>query len=347
MSRFDRCFSSTPATIVAQKEKQMSKFVFADDAMSALEIGFVAGENIILHGPAGHGKSELVQEFFESKGLRYGEDVFVKSLHGDSDEASLFGGLDFQKLNDREAPDLRYHLSRSFMASQYAVFEEMFDAPASVVTALKDVLTSKRFRGGEQTFPLSTTMVVGITNKSPQEISDISPSHHALTERFPLQLEVKWPSYKRSDYLSMFQRLGVVNDNSETIAALAGESYLQGRFISPRSAVKANSLCNNGFGTKPLRFMPGFREMFGEIERLEREQLAAGLFETVRTEMRRRYKLLPEYSPVQRADKRVQSARNATAVGKVAVPSGLVGARDDEVVYYFNESARLKGLEGK
>ena len=330
----------------------MGKFVFADDVMSVLEIGYTCGTNVMLYGPAGHGKSEMVQSFFEEKGLEYGNGhVFVKSLNGDTDEASLFGGLNFTKLNDREAPDLQYHLERSFMTYPYAVFEEIFDAPASVVCALKDTLTSKRYRGGEQTFKLETQMVVGITNKSPNEISDLGPSHHALIERFPLQYEIKWSSYKSGDYMKMMKSLDVIHEKTQTICNLAGEAYLQGHFISPRTAVTANKLCNNGFGVTPLKFMPGFKDMFAEIARLEQENIAISLYTASATQLRKQFKMLPEYSGSQCSVKKGVADNNARIISSIGVPSNMTTQRDNEVIFYQTESLKLKALiqskEGK
>ena len=72
-----------------------------------------------------------------------------------------------------------------------------------MLLSLKDVLTAREMRNGYQRYPMKTRCVVALTNKEPNEISALGPSAHALIERFPLQLNLKWDSYD----LSGFQRL--------------------------------------------------------------------------------------------------------------------------------------------
>jgi MoxR-like ATPase len=99
---------------------------------------------------------------------------------------------------------MEYDISRSFMAHKIAVLEEMFDAPPRVLMALKDILTSKKFRNGAQQVNIATSIVMAATNWSPTEIAKSGQSIAALVERFPLQLEVKWESHKEDDFFELF-----------------------------------------------------------------------------------------------------------------------------------------------
>ena len=188
-------------------------------------------------GPAGHAKSEMTETVIDGLGLK--DDTFVQFFGEGMTEDKLYGGMDFKKL--QEEHQLVYHPENSFLNRKFAVFEELFDAPAVVLTALKDTLTAKQMRNGNQRFPMQTKSIICLTNKSPGEISDMGASAHALVERFPFQFELKWDSYKPSDYLSMFKKLKYSDIGSYvgTVAQLVADATKSGNFISPRTAVHA------------------------------------------------------------------------------------------------------------
>lgn len=214
-----------------------SEFIYSEDIASAIALAIESGENLLLWGPAGHGKSEMTLRALSC--VAGDSEIFVQSFGEGMDEATLWGGLDFPALQRGEG--LRYFPETSFLSSNFAVFEEIFDAPTSVLLALKDTLTARRLRKGAQSYAMKTRAIIALTNKDPGEISDMGPAAHALIERFPLQLRVAWPSYTAADYASMLQR-GAGVENPRTIAVLSelfARTASGGSPISPRSAVKA------------------------------------------------------------------------------------------------------------
>jgi hypothetical protein len=218
-------------------------FINVNEIARIIALAITSGQNILLWGPAGHGKSEMVVKALSQ--IASDEDIFVQSFGEGMDEATLWGGLDFQALESEKV--LRYFPENSFLANPYAIFEELFDAPSSVLLALKDTLTAKILRKGSQRFTMKTKVVIALTNKDPQEISDLGPAAHALIERFPLQLEVKWSSYNSADYLQLFEKVGPgltgahLNGTSRVMAELCSKSGegSGNNPISPRSAVHA------------------------------------------------------------------------------------------------------------
>ncbi len=216
-------------------------FVRVEEMARILALALTSGKNVILWGPGGHGKSEMVQAALEE--VTCDEDIFVQSFGEGMDEAILWGGLDFRALDAEKT--LRYFPENSFLAKPFAVFEEIFDAPASVLLALKDTLTSKKLRKGPQQFAMATKVIVALTNKPPSEISDLGPAAAALIERFPLQLEVKWPSYKAPDYGALFAKVAPrlpgaeLNGQGKILAELLAKAGESGQIISPRTAVHA------------------------------------------------------------------------------------------------------------
>ena len=287
------------------KEILDKRFVKIDEISSLITNAFMSNKNAIIFGPAGHGKSQIMEYItnavipkrcgktidgecaeghictaFDSDGNLVDADapcllshVFVQSFGEGMDESKLWGGLDLAKLQDENDPRFEYAPQYSFLNYSFAIFEEIFDAPTTVLLALKDTLTAREFRNGYQRYPMKTRCIVALTNKEPQEISDMGPSAHALIERFPLQLNLKWDSYASQDYLQMFNKVHPRKDTDakKTLADIIGVAVEKGFFISPRSAMHAldvvvNNSDRGDSAYQALRFVPGFEGVLDNIE---------------------------------------------------------------------------------
>ena len=227
---------------------RLDQFVGMGHVIHALDMAFASEKNILLHGPAGHGKSTIVEAYLEEVSLR--DQAFIQQFGEGMDEARIYGGLDLKKLETDGV--FIYNTDRSFLPHRVAVFEELFDAPPIVLMSLKDTLTAGALRNGAQQVEMKTRVIIGITNRHPDEISDMGPAAHAITERFPLQVEVKWEKYEEADYAEMLRAVfgqeeherGILTD--EVIADLSGllENVSAGTAqpVSPRTAVHAAEL---------------------------------------------------------------------------------------------------------
>lgn len=247
-------------------------FVKSAEMARIIALAIEAGKNVLLWGPGGHGKSEMVTKALSCVA---NDDVFVQSFGEGMDEATLWGGLDFRALDTEKV--LRYYPENSFLAKEYAVFEEIFDAPAQVLLALKDTLTAKRLRKGSQSFRMETKVIIAITNKDPDEVAELGPAAQALIERFPLQLKVEWPSYEAADYAELFSKVGPklpgpdLNGTSAILAEVFAKVAESDQPISPRTAVHALGLVKAAATLRgaekvekedllDLTFLPGMEE---------------------------------------------------------------------------------------
>lgn len=254
-------------------------FVFTEDVARILALGFEGKKNVLVFGPGGHAKSEMVSAVIDGLGLS--NETFVQFFGEGMDEAKLFGGLNFAKLEAEKV--LEYYPERSFLNYRIAVFEELFDAPANVLLALKDTLTAKELRNGAQRFTMRTEIIIVLTNKEPNEISELGPAAHALIERFPLQFNLKWKDYSSKSYLSMFEKrapkLGgpVVNGFKAILAEILAKATAEGNFVSPRTAMHAYQVCQTAACLRnapevgqedliDLRFVPGLEGLAETIE---------------------------------------------------------------------------------
>lgn len=227
------------------------RFVKTEKVARILSLAFAGQKFVILFGPGGHAKSEMVKELQENAQLLgYNPDDFFFQFFGEGmDEAKLYGNIDFAKMNDTAKPCIEYNPKDSFLNYKVAVFEELFDAPAAVLLSLKDTLTAKEMRNGSQRFKMKTEVIICLTNKEPEEVSELGPSAHALTERFPLQLNVKWDSYEAQDYLEMFKKVSqfiggpILNGFKDTLAQMVAKATSEGNFVSPRTAMHAYQVC--------------------------------------------------------------------------------------------------------
>lgn len=253
-------------------------FIRSERIARILALAVESGKNVLLWGPGGHGKSEMVELALEQVAAE--SDIFVQSFGEGMDEATLWGGLDFQALETEKV--LRYFPEQSFLAKPFAIFEEIFDAPASVLLALKDTLTARKLRKGGQQFVMATKTIVAITNKDPDEISDLGPAAAALVERFPLQLCVDWDSYESRDYTELFGKVGPrlpgadLNGTQRVLAEIIAKASANGDVISPRTAVHALGVVKTAAALRgsnevvkddlvDLQYLPGMEDLADNI----------------------------------------------------------------------------------
>lgn len=323
-------------------------FVFVEEVTRILALAFTAKKNVIVFGPAGHGKSEMIKAVID--GLRLDSETFYQFFGEGMDESRLFGGLNFKKLEEDKV--LEYFPEKSFLNYRVAVFEELFDAPATVLMALKDVLTAKELRNGSQRFKMRTEVIICLTNKEPSEISDLGPAAHALVERFPLQLNLKWTDYSSRSYLAMFEKIAariggpVLNGFKAVLAEILANATAQGNFVSPRTAVHAFQVCQAAAVMRgsdhvekcdltDLRFLPGLEGLAETIQKDLEAAMERAVAEGRVVEAERKLQsIMVTYAEAQRAGspiKLLQAAKSLAAFGDEAaglkVTDGLTDRR--------------------
>lgn len=163
------------------------KFINTSEISDVLKNAMKNSMNLIIYGIGGFGKSEMVTELFS--GPEFKDMVFVKSLSEATTEEDLFGGINVKKLSDTGV--VEYNCENSFANKEIVVFEEIFDANPRVLAALKDTLTAKEIRNGNQRFPMKTKVIIGLTNRTYEEVIQ-DDSTEALTQRFPLSFKLQY-----------------------------------------------------------------------------------------------------------------------------------------------------------
>ena len=246
---------------------------------------------------------------------------------------------------------MEYYPERSFLNSRIAIFEELFDAPANVLLALKDVLTSKELRNGAQRFPMRTEVIICLTNKEPAEIADLGPAAEALIERFPLQLNVKWDSYDKTAYEALFKKTcqkmagPSMTKFQGILAEVLANATASGNFVSPRTAVHAFQVCQTAAMVAGrdavakedlvnLRFLPGLEvlakslqaDIEAAMERDKGEKALAGY----KTEYSALYETMEgEHRPIQLLQVSKKATELLDRVSTLKVPDSLVSERKE------------------
>ena len=235
-----------------------SRFIHCDEIVQVLTHGFFQPCNVLLWGPGGHGKSEMVMTALRSLGYDENE-IFLQSFGEGMSEDRLWGGPNIAKLD----VCLEYDTQRSFLPYEVVVLEEILDASSQALLPLKDVLTRRTFMNGSQPVPLKSRVIIACTNKDPRQFAKDSDAVKALLERFPLQLEVRWPSYEQADYEMLFR---IANPNASShkrklhriyahVVANLNDDRESGFQVSPRIALGGLRLAGNSVGRHGRRKM--------------------------------------------------------------------------------------------
>ncbi len=208
-----------------------AKFVKSKDTTEAIMLAHQTGQPVLLHGPPGHGKTQIAA--FLGKMLYPDQEVRVVLYGRGTIPSAILGGVDFVKYKDDGL--LQYQPHRSWMACPMVISEEFLDAPKTTIEQLKYIMSERRFPLADgSSFELKTQLHVGCTNYKPSKWAD-NESDRALLGRFPIKLEVKWASYEPADFQEMIEKYhpGIVWD----VAEAAALCHAHGVKITPRDVM--------------------------------------------------------------------------------------------------------------
>jgi MoxR-like ATPase len=239
--------SNSNSKLILPKIKQaLEGFVFAEEIGEVVSLGLTLNKPVLLHGPGGHGKSEIVRKIFEA--LAENSDEWgIQSFGEGMTEDKIYGGLDLDALSRHENKAMQFFPERSFLNKKYYLFEEFADAPPVVLLSLKDTLTALQLNNGHQTYEMKTLLLIAATNANPAEIREKGATYDALMDRFPLQAAVVWKAYNREAFFELFNKVeksdAVVSSSMKgLLAQLISDAYNKGHRISPRTAIVCMNL---------------------------------------------------------------------------------------------------------
>ena len=153
-----------------------SAFVGKDEIIDLLGVCLTAGENLFILGPPGTAKSALVQELAS----RIDGKVFDYLLTRFTEPNELFGPFDIRKLREGE---LVTNTEGMLPEAALVFLDELLNANGAILNSLLMVLNERVFRRGRETRRLPLLMVVGASNRLPEE-----DALAALFDRFMLRV---------------------------------------------------------------------------------------------------------------------------------------------------------------
>lgn len=151
-------------------------FVGKDEIIDLLGISLVAGENLFILGPPGTAKSALVQDIAH----RLQGEMFDYLLTRFTEPNELFGPFDIRKLREG---DLVTNTEGMLPEASFVFLDELLNANSAILNSLLMVLNERVFRRGRETRRLPTVMVVGASNRLPDD-----DALQALFDRFLLRV---------------------------------------------------------------------------------------------------------------------------------------------------------------
>src|SRR5213076_2153738 len=157
-------------------EPMKRDFVGKDEIIDLLGICLIGGENLFILGPPGTAKSALVHEL----GRRLSGRTFDYLLTRFTEPNELFGPFDIRKLRDGE---LQTNTEGMLPEASLVFLDELLNANSAILNSLLTALNERVFRRGRETRALPTLMVVGASNRLPED-----DALNALFDRFLLRV---------------------------------------------------------------------------------------------------------------------------------------------------------------
>lgn len=175
------------------------KFVYQEETITKLYTSMATGNNILLYGLGGFGKSVVVKSFCEELGIP----LICKVGYKDMNPEELLGIPNMKKLLEDSKYETAFENS-IFCIPGVLLLEEFGDVAESTVAALKDILTEKGFREGDVRKESLIGSIVITSNKTPDELVTSDTTAALYKERFPIRHNTVWHSFNKENYSKYF-----------------------------------------------------------------------------------------------------------------------------------------------
>ena len=143
-------------------EPMKRTFVGKDEIIDLMGVSLVAGENLFLLGPPGTAKSALVFEL----GRRLQGETFEYLLTRFTEPNEIFGPFDIRRLREG---DLITNTEGMLPEASLVFLDELLNANSAILNSLLTVLNERMFRRGREKRALPTLMVIGASNRLPED----------------------------------------------------------------------------------------------------------------------------------------------------------------------------------
>jgi MoxR-like ATPase len=236
-------------------------FVAKQDLIDLMVVAAVAQEPLLLVGPPGTAKSDLVLKFKDALGLAE-QDYFEYMLTRFTEPSEIIGPIDINQL--REGRYIRREQGK-LPTARLAFLDEIFKSNSAILNILLTIINEKKFYQDGVPQPVNLRVLFAATNEVPEQ-GELA----ALKDRFVLKAE------SRSVQDQHFTELIDTGLQSEVHRNLNQKPWMEGH-CTLEDLLKANRYLTYLFAKQPKagrKDEPGDRQtffpqdVFAEFQRL-------------------------------------------------------------------------------
>src|SRR6478672_7167538 len=155
-------------------------FVQKQELIDLMVVAAVAQEPLLLIGPPGTAKSDLVLKFKDALGLAE-EDYFEYMLTRFTEPSEIVGPIDIAKL--REGRYIRREQGK-LPTCRLGFLDEIFKSNSAILNILLTIINERKFYQDGMPQPVNLRVLFAATNEVPEQ-TELA----ALKDRFPLKVE--------------------------------------------------------------------------------------------------------------------------------------------------------------
>lgn len=199
-------------------------FIHKDEILDLMTVAAVAQEPLLLVGPPGTAKSDLVLKFKDALGITE-DDYFEYMLTRFTEPSEIIGAIDIKELRDG-----RYIRKKEgkLPTARLVFLDEIFKSNSAILNILLTIINERKFYQEGKPEPVPLKVLFAATNEIPEQ-SELA----ALKDRFVLKVESR---PVQDDY---FQELIDVGLRSETYRGLNQRPWAEGH-ATLDDIIKAN-----------------------------------------------------------------------------------------------------------
>lgn len=155
-------------------------FVAKQDVIDLMTVAAIAQEPLLIVGPPGTAKSDLVLKFKDALGLS-DADYFEYMLTRFTEPSEIIGPIDINLL--REGRYIRREQGK-LPTARLAFLDEIFKSNSAILNILLTIINERKFYQDGLPQPVRLRMLFAATNEVPEQ-NELA----ALKDRFPLKIE--------------------------------------------------------------------------------------------------------------------------------------------------------------
>ena len=188
-------------------------FVNKQELIDLMLVAAVAGEPLLLVGPPGTAKSDLVLKFKDALGIA-DEDYFEYMLTRFTEPSEIIGPIDINQLRDGRY--IRREQGK-LPTAKLAFLDEIFKSNSAILNILLTIINERKFYQDGMPTPVNLKVMFAATNEIPEQ-GELS----ALKDRFVLKAE------SRSVQEDYFEELIDAGLQSEVYRSLNQKPWVEG-----------------------------------------------------------------------------------------------------------------------